>query len=148
MIHYQLVINQSDVFAEVSKLSEYTGSKIVDEQGRDEREAVWATPLDLKSLTHLWQEAQSALETALQDFASGDGLLDGQGNYTLHLRFSERTAYFGIQKLAHSYFVRSIVGRWFSIACKPEAEASLMAAGQTLKEMVRKLYTLKAPALQ
>ena len=148
MIHYQLVINQSDVFAEVSKLSEYTGSKIVDEQGRDEREAVWATPLDLKSLTHLWQEAQSALETALQDFASGDGLLDGQGKYTLHLRFSERTAYSGLQELAHSYFVRSIAGRWFSIACKPEAEASLMTAGQTLKEMVRKLYTLKAPALQ
>lgn len=146
MIHYQLVINQSDVFAEVSKLSEYTGSKLVDEQG-DHRDEVWGTPLDFMELPNLWREAQVAFEHAVRDFADGDGVLDGRGRYSISLSVSSRTRLFGLRDMAQMYFVRSVLGRWFTISCKPVADVSLMAAQGALEEVVRMLYGVHEPEL-
>lgn len=141
-----ITVAQSDVYEEVAKATDYTGSKLID--GDDgARDRILASDDDFKELGRFWDETIAAAEEWFKElFVSGE--TDADNNYNMELEVSaswDKTLQGSLQSTLRSYFIASIIGQWFKFANKGESADYLTTAGDMLQNVERLLYVRKKP---
>lgn len=143
-----ITIGQSDVYKEVAKATDYTGSKLID--GDDKaRDRILAVDDDFKELGRFWDETIAAMEEFLKSLLVKSSKNDSK-NYELELEVSaswDDALKDSVQATLRSYFISSIIGKWFNFANKGESNEYLVNAASLLVDAERMLYARKRPAL-
>lgn len=143
-----VTIGQSDVYKEVAKATDYTGSKLVDgdEKARDR---ILAVDDDFKELGRFWDETIATVEEFLKSLLVKSATDDSK-NYSLELEVSkswDTALKDSVQATLRSYFISSIIGKWFNFANKGESNEYLVNASSLLVDAERMLYARKRPTL-
>lgn len=170
-------IYRDDVYDEVAKATDYTGSKLVDgDPGA--RERILATDNALADLSRFWDESVSACnenfkemlrewhsgtaitpvapanlqnEATQSDILTDSVILDKTRFYysaTLEVSKSfDKTLTASVQSAVQSYFIASITAQWFKFANKGEAADYFAQATEVLEAAERMLYSRKRPSI-
>ncbi len=139
-------IQQEDVYDEVAKATDYTGSKLVngDDSARDR---ILAADDDLHTLDRFWDEAVVAVNEHLKSM-----LVTGKsdnGIYTACLEVSlsfDKELAPSVESTVRSFFIAAIIGDWFKFANKDEANDYFAQAAELLVAADRLLYSRKKPS--
>ncbi len=142
-----VTINKCDILAEVSKMSDYVGSKALD---RDDsaRDRILATDNALKDLNRFWQDAIMKVNERFKLMITSS--VDTDGQYILTLEVSKS---FDIGKSPEvkagitSYLINDIIGQWFAIVNKAEAAEYAALSADLLAGVERTLYSRKKPSV-
>ncbi len=146
MATIEIEVKQTDVYEEVGKATDYTGTKMADADATA-RDRVLATDDDLSSLTRFWDESVAAAEDRLKEMLDSSVNDNGTWKATLNVSLAfDTNLTASVQKCVREFFVCSIVGQWFKIANKDEAADYLTQAGDVLNSAERLLYSRKKPA--
>lgn len=138
----ELEVIREEVYEEVDKTTDYTGSKLMDtDAGARERIAV--TQTNLKDLSRFWDEACTSVQERLKEMYLG-GSLPGSENFEIKLQVSvafDKANCPGIEIMLRNYFILTITGKWFVFANKGEAGNYETAANSLMEDIRRKLYS-------
>lgn len=143
-----VTISQSDVYNEVAKATDYTGSKLIDGD-ENARNRILAVDEDFKELGRFWDESVTAVNEDLKEMLVS-GITDADKNYKAELQVSkswDKTLQESVQSSLRSFFIDSIIGQWFKFANKGEAKEYFATAGETMLNVERLLYARKRPTL-
>lgn len=145
-------IIQADVYEEVAKATDYTGSKLIDgDEGA--RDRILASDDDLTELGRFWDETALAVNESLKEMlVSGNAgaTISGEKGYEAVLEVSksfDKTLTVSVETALRSFFVASIVGQWFKFANKGEAADYFTQAADILNTAERLLYSRRRPTL-
>lgn len=145
-------IIQADVYEEVAKATDYTGSKLIDgDEGA--RDRILASDDDLAELGRFWDETVLAVNESLKEMlVSGNAgaTISGKKGYEAVLEVSksfDKALTASIETALRSFFVASIVGQWFKFANKGEAADYFAQAADILNTAERLLYSRRRPTL-
>ena len=140
-------INRPDVYEEVAKATDYTGSKLITTDA-EARDRILAADEDLETLSRFWDEAVLATNENLKEM-----LVTSQNAgdvYTIVLEVSksfDKALTDSVRTTLNSFFIATIIGQWFKFANKSEA-SDYFAQGAELMECVeRLLYSRRRPKL-
>lgn len=142
-------VSQRDVYEEVAKATDYTGTKMV--SGDDTtRDRILAGDADLETLGRFWDEAAVGANEALKEM-----LLSGRSErvkddteYVADIEVSkafDKTLSGSVQKMLRSYFIASIIGQWFVFANKEESKEYVLQSASMLEGAERLLYSRRRP---
>lgn len=155
-----LLISQPDVYEEVAKATDYTGSKLPD--GDDEvRDRILAADDDLASLSRFWEESVLACNESIKEmlvagitkrltgvinnhWAGDDGPMVYEAVIEVSKSF-DKALEASVQQAVRSFFITSIIGQWFKFANKDEAKDYFIEAGEMMETARRLLYSRKKP---
>ena len=141
----EIVISRDDVYEEVAKATDYTGSKIPSED--DEiRDRILATDEDLAELGRFWEESVEVANECLKEFVN-DWTTSKQG-YTIVLEVSvsfNKKFKKIVEEAVRSFFINSIIGGWFGYVNKEESGRYIEAAASQLEIARRILYSRMKP---
>lgn len=148
-------IYRDDVYEEVEKATDYTGSKLIDgDEGA--RDRILAADDDLAVLGRFWEESVAAVNENFKEMLVSGATKD----VSLQPDSLKRTAYEGVievsvafdkgltasvQSTLRSFFIASIIGQWFKFANKGEAGDYFTQAAEMLDTAERLLYSRKKP---
>lgn len=145
-------IIQEDVYDEVAKATDYTGSKLIDGD-ENARDRILAADDDLAELGRFWEESALATNENLKEMlVSGKtrivGAADGKTGYEAVIEVSksfdkELTA--SVESTLRSFFIASIIGQWFKFANKGEAKDYFTQAADMMETAERLLYSRRKP---
>lgn len=137
-------INKSKVWDEVAKTATYTGDKAVGDETAYER--IMLTDEDAKEWQRFWEESVSIANDELKDMLiKASGIAD---DYEVDLevsRFFDATLLPSIEASLRSYFISSIVSKWYMFTNKGESQVYATEALAMLTDSMRKLYSRKRP---
>ena len=147
MATISVTINRDEVYEEVAKATDYTGSKLLDtDQGA--RDRIRAVDENLNDLTRFWDESVSAMnERFKQILVSGTTI---STTYTMVAEVSmsfDKALTSSIELTLKSFFIMSIIGQWFKFANKGEAKDYFLQAEDLLTAAERLIYSRKRPKL-
>lgn len=139
-----IYITKESVWNEVCKVSEYAGAKMTGDDGAYRR--ITLTEADKADLQLFWEESVAEANAKLKELLTGSDLptedfeaeLEVSECYNEELTPSVRAAISG-------YLVRSVLGRWYRLANKEEADGCLGEAASKMEEALRMLYHRKRP---
>ncbi len=164
-------IKRSDVYEEVAKATDYTGSKLIygDENAR---ERILAADDDLAELGRFWEESASAVNENFKEMLvswadkvpnvlvinstekeeakalSPEKAQEPGHSMTLEVSKSfDTNLTTSIQSTLRSFFIASIIGYWFKFANKGEAKDYFEQAAELLATAERMLYSRKKPSI-
>lgn len=144
-------IFQDDVYEEVGKATDYTGSKLIDGD-ENARDRILAVDDDLTELSRFWEESVLAINEDIKEMlVSGrTKKIDDKTGYEAVIEVSksfdkELTA--SVQSTLRSFFIASIIGQWFKFANKGETKEYFEQAAELLEAAERLLYSRKKPSL-
>lgn len=140
----EIHINRDEVYDEVAKATDYTGSKL--EGGDDVRDRVLAGDEDLADLGRFWDESVLAVNEQLKEMLTS-GASDAE-RYTGKLEVSVAfdTALTGsVENAVRSFFINHIIAQWFKFANKEEAQSYFDTAAEFLMAAERLLYSRMRP---
>ena len=143
-----ITISQNDVYNEVAKATDYTGSKLIDGD-ENARNRILAVDDDFKELGRFWEESVTAVNESLKEMLIS-GVTDSDKNYKAELQVSkswDRGLTESVQSSLRSFFIDSIIGQWFKFANKGEAKEYFVTAGEAMLNVERLLYARKRPTL-
>ena len=169
-------IIQSDVYEEVAKATDYTGSKLID--GDDNaRERILAVDDDLSELSRFWEESVLATNENLKEMLVSGAtkqipnvqVLPGdvvEKTETLAIEdlpsARTRTGYeavievsksfdkaltASVQSTLRSFFIATIIGYWFKFANKGESADYFAQAAEFMTAAERLLYSRRKPSI-
>lgn len=144
-------VNRDEVYEEVAKATDYTGSKL--EGGDDKtRDRILAADDDLKSLERFWEESVMAANERFKEMLiTGATVRDnGSTSYVANLEVSvayDKQLTPSVESTMRSYFIASIIGQWFKFANKSEATDYFTQAADMITCAERMLYSRKRPEL-
>ena len=145
----KIQIAQDEVYEEVAKATDYTGSKLEsgDEGARDR---ILAADADLADLGRFWDESVLAVNEHLKEMlVSGKSIQTSGGReYTAEIEVSkafDKTLTSGVQSALRSFFIASIIGQWFKFANKSEAADYFVQAAEMVTAAERLLYSRRRP---
>lgn len=146
-------VYKDTVYEEVAKATDYTGAKLIDGDATA-RDRILATDSDLSDLGRFWDESVLVTNERLKEMlVSGTTKQVSVGD-------EEKTAYVAeievskafdkeltgsVQSSLHNYFIASIIGQWFKLANKGEADDYFRQAGEWMNGAERLLYSRKKP---
>ena len=142
-------IFQDDVYEEVAKATDYTGSKLIDgDEGA--RDRILAADDDLADLSRFWEESVSATNENLKEMlVSGmTRLISGKTGYEAVIEVSksfDKVLTASVQSTLRSFFIASIIGQWFKFANKSEAKDYFTQAADMMETAERLLYSRRKP---
>lgn len=164
-------IIQEDVYEEVAKATDYTGSKLVDgDEGA--RERILAADEDLAELGRFWEETVLATNENIKEMlVSGStktitptidaghtadrevstaaiGATIGKIGYEAVIEVSksfDKALTASVQSTLRSFFIASIIGQWFKFANKGEANDYFAQAAEMMNAAERLLYSRRKP---
>lgn len=143
----------NDVYEEVAKTTDYTGSKLV-EGDEGARDRILAADEDLEELGRFWEESVLATNESLKEMlVSGATLLPDDPNNTHYEAVIEVSKSFdkmlteSVQLTLRSFFIMSIIGQWFKFANKGEAQDYFLKGAELMEAARRLLYSRRRPAL-
>lgn len=142
-------IFQNDVYEEVAKATDYTGSKLID--GDDgARDRILAADDDLANLSRFWEESVLATNENLKEMlVSGRTKeITGKTGYEAVIEVSksfDKVLTASVQSTLRSFFIASIIGQWFKFANKGEAKDYFAQAADMMEAAERLLYSRRKP---
>lgn len=168
-------IFQEDVYEEVAKATDYTGSKLIDGD-ESARDRILAADDDLAELGRFWEESVLATNENLKEMlVSGrtkriTPTLDpifpiqpadkpatqaeiaiptlGKVGYEAVIEVSksfDKVLTASVQSTLRSFFIASIIGQWFKFTNKGEAKDYFSQAADMMETAERLLYSRKKP---
>lgn len=143
-------IFQDDVYEEVAKATDYTGSKMT---GADEgaRDRILAADADLAELGRFWDESVLATNENLKEMLiSGQTKRSTSGKivYEAVIEVSksfDKILTASVQSTLRSFFIASIIGQWFKFANKGEAKDYFLQGTEMMEAAERLLYSRRKP---
>lgn len=147
-------ILQEEVYEEVAKATDYTGSKLI---GEDEnaRDRILAADDDLANLVRFWEESVLATNENFKEMlVSGktklldEGESAGKIGYEVVMEVSksfDKNLTASVESTLRSFFIASIIGQWFKFANKKEAGDYFQQAAEMLETAERLLYSRRKP---
>ena len=160
-------IFQDDVYEEVAKATDYTGSKLIDSD-ESARDRILAADDDLAELGRFWEESVLATNENLKEMlVSGktknisqppplspnlpdDPAMNARIGYEAIIEVSksfDKTLAASVQSTLRSFFIASIIGQWFKFANKGEAKDYFTQASDMMEAAERLLYSRRKPTL-
>lgn len=142
-------IFQDDVYEEVAKATDYTGSKLIDgDEGA--RDRILAADDDLAELSRFWEESVLATNENLKEMlVSGmTRLISDKTGYEAVIEVSksfDKVLTASVQSTLRSFFIASIIGQWFKFANKGEAKDYFTQAADMMETAERLLYSRRKP---
>lgn len=163
---------RDDVYEEVAKATDYTGSKLIDGD-ESARNRILAGDDDLAELSRFWEESVLAVNENFKELLIS-GSTKSINSSTLipieteistaalrpDLPVALRTGYEAVIEVSksfdkaltksvtstlRSFFIASIIGQWFKFANKGEAADYFAQAAELLESAERLLYSRKKP---
>lgn len=149
----ELSVNKANVYDEVAKTTSYTGLKMMQEdEGAYKR--IFTTDEDRLLLERFWVETCNVATEQFKPFIVSISAqpishgIDLTRNYEVALELSsafDSSLTQSIETTLHSFFVFSIVSKWYVFANKPEAEGSAVEAVGLLESVKKMIYSRKKP---
>lgn len=139
-----LHIDKAQVWDEVAKTASYTGDKMIGDETAYER--ILLTDEDAKVLQRFWEEVASIANDQLKDMLISATSLSEDYDVELEVSQSfDKMLVPSVEASLRSYFISSIVSKWYMFANKGEAELYATEALAMLNDAMRKLYSRKRP---
>lgn len=148
-----LTVNKADVYDEVAKTTSYTGVKMQGDEGAYER--IFTTDGDRLMLERFWVEACNASTEEFKPFITSVSEQSANGcgtpidrNYVAELELSssfDETLRGSIESSLFSFFVASIVSKWYKFTNKEEQASYAADAVLMMQDVMSKLYFRKKP---
>lgn len=140
-----VTLNKADVDEEVAKATDYTGSKLIEEDGRA-RDRILMSDEDQKSLKRFWTEAIDAITERLRDIVANteDSSTDTKLTIIVSKAY-DTTLNSSVQSSLRSFVISHTVGRWFQFANKKESTDYLAQARLDLDKAEHLLYSRRRP---
>ena len=144
-------VYRDDVYDEVAKATDYTGSKLMDgDEGA--RERILAGDAELADLGRLWDESALAANESLKEMLvsgqTGEDKDSGRVRYEAKIEVSlsfDKGLAGSVESALRSYFVASVTGQWFKYANKGEAADYFGQAAEWMESAKRMLYSRRKP---
>lgn len=140
-----LEIIKEDVYREVAKATDYTGSKMLDSD-ENTRDRILAGDDDFAELSRMWDETVLILNERFKSMLLSEGYTTG--SYTIELEVSknfETNLDRNVEAFLRSFFIASIIAQWFKYTNKSEAEDYFKQAAEMLMSAERLLYSRRRP---
>lgn len=145
MNQIQINITKADVWEEVMKTSEYTGTKLPDEDGAV-YERLHMTDEDAKSLQRFWANAVAIANENLKDMLESVSAPEDDYNATLNVSaMYPQTLNDGVTVALRGYFIYSITSAWYKYANKEETQDYAELSTAMMQEALKKLYSRRGP---
>ncbi len=156
MTTIEITVKKSQVMHEVAETTAYVGAKMPaqGENPTDYYDRIFTTDEDRQMLERFWVEACNATDSALShglifskpQTVHHGGDLTNDYVATLMVAVLWNDALTGaMNRTLYSFFVNSILGKWFIITNKEEAAAYATQADGMLADVVRMTYQRKRP---
>ena len=148
----QLTISKADVYDEVAKTTSYSGAKKTEDPEAYNR--IFATDADRLMLERFWMEAcNGATEEFKQFIVSVSNQSESRGvqlnnDYKVQLELStmyDTNLTSSMQSSLFSYFVSSIVAKWFKFTNAGESETFGADAVASMLDVKSKMFYRKKP---
>lgn len=145
-----ITVYQDDVYNEVAKATDYTGTKLLDADP-SARERILATDEDLSDLVRFWEEASLTANERLKTMLVS-GSTQVVTNRTAYIAVIEVSKSFdkslaaSVEKLLHNFFIASIIAQWFKLSNKGEANDYFAQSSEMITATERLLYSRKRPS--
>ena len=142
-------IFQDDVYEEVAKATDYTGSKLIDgDEGA--RDRILAADDDLAELSRFWEESVLATNENLKEMLVSGQTKEilGKIGYEAVIEVSrsfDKVLTASVQSTLRSFFIASIIGQWFKFVNKGESMDYFTQAVDMMETAERLLYSRKKP---
>lgn len=139
-----LSVNKADVYNEVAKTTSYTGAKMENDATAYTR--IFTTEEDKDILERFWNESKNSVAGDLKKLLNEEK--EENGTYTLTLEVSssfDDNLIASMQRSLFSFFVMSIVSKWYIFTNKKEAESYATSALWDMEDVMRKAYYKKRP---
>ena len=147
-------IFQDDVYNEVAKATDYTGTKLI---GADAtaRDRILIADADLATLGRFWDESVLAVNENLKSMLVYGATRTGDNkqpapHYEAEIEVSksfDKTLTDTVESTVRSFFIASIIAQWFKFANKDEAKDYFAQAGEMMGSAERLLYSRRKPIL-
>lgn len=153
MKNVSLAVNKAYVYDEVAKTTAYAGAKMMVEDV-NAYDRIFTTDEDRLLLERFWVETCNAATNQFKPFlVSVDSQpishgIDLTRNYKVELELSssyDDNLTEAISTSLFSFFVASIVSKWFAFSNKPEAENYVLGSASIMDDVMRKIYYKKKP---
>lgn len=140
-------IIQEEVYEEVAKATDYTGSKLID--GDDNaRERILAVDDDLSELSRFWEESVLATNENLKEMLVSGATKQGRYEAVIEVSKSfDKTLTASVESTLRSFFIATIIGYWFKFANKGEAADYFAQAAEFMTAAERLLYSRRKPSI-
>lgn len=139
-----LSVNKADVYNEVAKTTSYTGAKMENDATAYTR--IFTTEEDKDILERFWNESKNSVAGDLKKLLNEEK--EENGTYALTLEVSssfDDNLIVSMQRSLFSFFVMSIVSKWYIFTNKKEAESYATSALGDMEDVMRKAYYKKRP---
>lgn len=137
-------INKEQVWNEVAKTANYTGDKMVGDETAYER--IMLTDADAEEWQRFWEESASVANDEVKDMLINTSAIADDYNIELEVsKFFDSALLPSVEASLCSYFILSIVSKWYMFCNKGEAQAYATEAVAMLADAMRKLYSRKRP---
>lgn len=136
---------QSEVFTEVARTTEYSGAKLSDEE---DYERIATIDEDRGLLQRFWNETRAEVARELIRLLSTEGMDADGDTYKFQLEVSpafDNALLPSMQLGLFSYFVQSIVAKWYVFTNKEESGAFANAGKKILDDVREKAFYKKPP---
>lgn len=154
MQEINITIDKNKVWHEVAKATSYTGAKMMTGEDPNAYDRIFTTDEDRELLERYWVEACSLATSTLAPWLSDvedqpiHHGVDVTTDYEVTLSMSNRydsNLSDSLQSALFSYFVATILSKWYRLTNKSETEAYATEAAAMLQSVEQKLYHKKAP---
>lgn len=137
-------IDKTQVWDEVAKTANYTGDKMVGDETAYER--IMLTDADAEEWQRFWEESASVANDEVKDMLVSASAIADDYNIELEVsKFFDVSLLPSVEASLRSYFILSIVSKWYMFCNKGEAQTYATEAVAMLADAMRKLYSRKRP---
>ena len=139
-----LNINRDDVYREVDKTTDYTGSKLLDGD-ENARDRIQASEHDMKNLSRFWEEACATTNERLKEMVESSSL-PSDDDYFVTLKVSvayDTVLTPSVEATLRTFFITFITGKWYVFTNKGETKDYMAQASDLMEDIRRKLYSRK-----
>ncbi len=141
-----LIIGKENVYREVSRTAEYTGSKM---QDRDAYQNISTTDEDKEMLERFWNESKSLVcESLKKVLLSAEEIMSPEQTFSLALGLSDSfdsQLEESMQSSLFSFFVTNIISKWYNFTNKKETTEYAAEAAGCIEDIKRKAFFKKKP---
>lgn len=141
-------VSRSYIYDEVAKTTAYRGAKQIDaDTGAPDRLII--TDDALAELSRFWDNSTAALERSLSEMLVQAAFDISTATYSITLRVGDlwdEALAPSAQLTLCNFFIQSILGQWYNLANKDEADASLTNASTALQQLTSTLFQRLRPS--
>lgn len=142
-----LQVLKQEVYDEVAKATDYTGSKLP-QSDDDARDRILIADDDLVNLGRFWDESVLATNENFKTLLVSSHSSDRAYQVSLEVSKSfDKQLTGSVESTLRSFFIASIIGQWFKFANKNEAADYFSQAAELLETADRLLYSRKKPTI-